>query len=390
MAASKANPGGQLPIDQIVGRDDLAQQAWDYLRTQSLQMTAERRMGKTSLLRKMEAEPPADFLVIFKNLEHVHTAEEFARTVYEDVEKHLGGLKKTARRAKDLLKLLGGAEVGGLFKLPPVITDWKSLLFHAIEDLVKEQDKRRVVFFWDELPYMLDNIRRSSEGTAMEVLDTLRSIRQAHPDFRMICTGSIGLHHVLTALKQQGHANAPMNDVYQFAVPPLGLKDAQELAHRLIAGEKLQCPDPDATAESLAKATDGVAYYIHHVVRNLQATHQLATPETISSSVESQMLDANDPWELKHFRERLATYYGDRSSAAMVILDSVATAPSPMKVDEILNHLRLLAPTFDDREKLIQLLREMDQDHYLQRTASGYVMRYALISKWWRIDRDLN
>lgn len=392
MTASRANPGGHLPVDQIIGRDQLAADAWEFLRRQSLQTTAERRMGKTSLLRKMEAAPPADFLVIFRNLESIHSADQFAQAVYEDVHRHLGGSKKLARRTQEFLRSIGGTEVGGLLKIPDAASrEWKTVLARAIEDLVSEQGNRRLVFFWDELPYMLDNIvRRKEDGpaTAMEILDLLRSIRQQHADFRMVCTGSIGLHHVLTSLKHRGHSNAAMNDVYLLEVPPLAYDDACDLAKNLIRGETLKAPDLEAAAAALATASDGVAFYIHHLIRHLQRNAREISPESVERAVENQLLDANDPWELKHFRDRLKTYYGEEAPIAAAILDAVATASAPIPVDGILNQLRAQI-AFDDRDRLLQLLREMDQDHYLQRRTDGYVMRYPLIARWWRLDRDL-
>jgi hypothetical protein len=52
-----------------------------------------------------------------------------------------------------------------------------------------------VIFFWDELPWMLDNIRAGGDGdrVAMELLDTLRELRQAHPRLRMVFTGCASL-----------------------------------------------------------------------------------------------------------------------------------------------------------------------------------------------------
>jgi len=55
--AMKANPGGQIAIEDVVGRDQLIQTLWDTLEGTSVIMTAERRIGKTSIIRKMNAQP---------------------------------------------------------------------------------------------------------------------------------------------------------------------------------------------------------------------------------------------------------------------------------------------------------------------------------------------
>ncbi|MEZ5602385.1 MAG: hypothetical protein R3F36_16280 [Candidatus Competibacteraceae bacterium] len=42
----------------------------------------------------------------------------------------------------------------------------------------------------------------------MDLLDTLRGLRQTHANLRMIYTGSIGLHHIVTALREEGYVNS--------------------------------------------------------------------------------------------------------------------------------------------------------------------------------------
>ncbi len=52
----RTNPGGQIDPAQIIGRDELIKRLWEILSRQSLVLTAERRMGKTSVVLKMKAE----------------------------------------------------------------------------------------------------------------------------------------------------------------------------------------------------------------------------------------------------------------------------------------------------------------------------------------------
>jgi hypothetical protein len=69
----KANPGGQLQISEILGREQLIEDLWEVLERQSILITAERRIGKTSVIRKMCAEPPAEWVPVLQDLERVHT-----------------------------------------------------------------------------------------------------------------------------------------------------------------------------------------------------------------------------------------------------------------------------------------------------------------------------
>ncbi|MEO8496802.1 MAG: hypothetical protein ABI614_17165 [Planctomycetota bacterium] len=386
----KSNPGGVVPVEGIIGRDELCRSVWNTLDVQSVVITAERRIGKTSLLRKMAAESPAGWVVLSHDLESLHTASDFANGVYKDVEQHLSRWKRTALRARQLLTNVGGVEVGGIIKLPTGhTTPWKPLLTQAIEDLIQEQQDSRLVFFWDEVPFMLQGISaREGEAVAMEILDVLRSLRQKHPTFRMVLTGSVGLHHVIGTLKDQGYSNAPVNDMYEIEVPPLEHGDACELARALIAGEHLATESLDETIDAMAKAADCVPFYIHHIVRQLKISNSLANPQSVAKTVLAQLLDANDPWNLGHYRDRIKTYYPGSEKLVMTILDALALASSPLRTDDI---LQLVSSTieFDDRDRLLDLLRLLERDHYLKRRDGGYTWKFPLIARWWRLDRDL-
>lgn len=53
----RANPGGVLAPEDVIGRSGLIQHIWRVLETQSVVLTSERRVGKTSVIRKMVAAP---------------------------------------------------------------------------------------------------------------------------------------------------------------------------------------------------------------------------------------------------------------------------------------------------------------------------------------------
>src|SRR5947209_14506149 len=101
----KAAPGAQLPIKDIFGREAFIAGLWRVLGANSVRMEAERRIGKTSILHKMEAEPPAGWEPVSLDLEQVHSAAEFAKKVCEKVHERLTGWKKQGRRFLGFLGL---------------------------------------------------------------------------------------------------------------------------------------------------------------------------------------------------------------------------------------------------------------------------------------------
>jgi len=390
----KANPGGQIDIKAVIGRDALIGLIWETIEQQSIVMTAERRIGKTTIIRKMLAEPVAGWVPVFQDLERCHTANEFAMVVYREIHQFLSVKGRTARRAKEWFAAMGGTEIGGFFKLPERVgnSHWKDILVHSIEDLVHENihSGSRLLFLWDEVPFMLANIRdREGEPVAMEVLDVLRSLRQTHSGLRMVITGSIGLHHVITSLKDKNYANSPVNDMVSINVPALELPDAIRLSQELIEGENLGSPETDMTAAVLADEADCFPFYIHHIVKALKIRGLAANSENVKMVVASQLLDDNDPWELLHYRARIQTYYGEDESTVLRILDEIAFSGEPHSVNGLLAMLKS-SSAFDNRERLLRLLSLMVRDHYLSRDPDGcYSYAFPLIRRWWKSHRGL-
>ena len=151
----KANPGGNLDPGQVYGRDRLIELLWDRLDAQSIVINAERRIGKTQILRKMLVEPREGWRPIFRDLEKVHSAQEFAEQVYDNIQQFLG---KAARARNFMQKFFEEHETDHVNMRART---WKKLLTSAVEDLMEASLRERLVFFLDEVPYMLESIRKN-------------------------------------------------------------------------------------------------------------------------------------------------------------------------------------------------------------------------------------
>lgn len=387
----RANPGGQLDPSEVVGRDGLIGQLWRVLDRQSLVLTAERRMGKTSIIKKMDAEAPDQLLTVFHDVEGLRSPLEFAQLVFEDVEKYLSRKERLCERARRFLGEVGGSSVGGVLTLPEVDPrHWKTLLVSTIEDLMEHQD-RTLVFFWDEVPLMLYEIRKQSgEALAMELLDTLRSLRQMNSRLRMVFTGSIGLHNVILSLKRAGHPNSPINDMHSVDVPPLESDDARHLTFLLLDGEKIQVQDRDEVCAGIVAQADHIPYFIHHLVDRMAMQGGAVTPERVRQIMSSFLTDPMDPWHLRHYRERIDIYYEPpMRPVTLGLLDVLSTAEAPLPFVGLFDRLKSQI-TLEDREIALEALSSLQSDHYIVQDMDGaYRFRYSLIQRWWRIHRGL-
>jgi AAA+ ATPase superfamily predicted ATPase len=393
----KANPGGQIDSADIVGRDVVIAELWERLAGQSVLLTAERRMGKTTVVKQMVKESDPMVYSIYRDLEKVVSPAEFVSNILTDISGYQKGTKWIEGLFGKFTKSFAGWQFGNIIKIPETSTDrWKEILENAIEYLMSHplsvddwedgQKGKQMIFFWDELPMMLDNFLKRENGAlvAMEVLDTLRALRQTYPQLRMVYTGSIGLHHVVNKLKDAGYNNAPTNDMYTCDLQPLELDDAIELAEQLLEGENLATTDRAAVAKEISQQVDRFPFYIQHTILKLKSLRQQISPNLVQEQINKALCEPN-PWDMNHYQDRIKTYYRDGSDRiALAILDTLAMATSKLSLEEI----RDRNLPIQDIEVLRTVLRLLRQDGYLiMNVDKTYSFRYGLIQRYWQYQR---
>ena len=393
----KANPGGQIDSADIIGRDAVITELWERLAQQSIVLTAERRMGKTTIVKQMVKEHGLEVFPVYRDLEKVVSPAEFVSNVLTDISNYQKGIKWVEGLFEKFTKNFAGWQIGNIIKIPESSTDrWKEILENAIEYVMKHplfvddwedrQKGKQIIFFWDELPMMLDNFLKREHGAliAMEVLDTLRALRQTYPELRMVYTGSIGLHHVISKLKDAGYNNAPTNDMYTHDLQPLNSSDAIDLATRLLEGENVAITDRSAIATEISQQVDRIPFYIHHSILKLKNLRQQIAPNLVKEQIDLVLCDPN-PWDMNHYQERIKNYYRDGSNEiALIILDTLAVSTIGLNLEQIRD--RNLA--IQDLELLRTVLKLLRQDGYLVMNIDRtYSFRYGLIQRYWQYQR---
>lgn len=379
----KSNPGGEIPPQEIIGREQLIRQIWEILEQQSLIFVGERRIGKSSTLKKMASAANDKMLPIYRDLEGIRTPIEFVEKVWQDLELHLPEEGK-ATKVRNFLSQLQATQFTGFHFTEIAESHWKSLLTFAIEDLVKMQTKQ-VVFIWDEIPHMLENF---TDRSAMEMLDTLRSLRQTYPDIRMIFSGSIGLHHIFKNLQKAGYRNDPTNDMYTIDGQPLTLEDAMKLTINLIEGEKIATFNVEKSARDIAEAVDCIPFYIHHLVNQLKTLKEEVTYSVIINTIEECLHNPLNPWKMDHYRERIDNYYTEEQKPYVLnILDLLAINPPTTftKLWQVLYN----DPATNNKEMARTIIRLLMKDYYLIQTGSIYSFRYRLVQQYWKLSRGI-
>ena len=396
----------QVAPENVVGRGKLIEQIWRRLEKNSLRFTAERRIGKTTVMVKMKAEPKPGYEVLFLELEGIDSPERFTELLLNRIKPLLSNKATAMHWWNGFWAAAGGIEIAGKIKLPDKSKmGWQTMLQKMFEGLSEHQSNKKILLLMDELPYMLQKIAATSQEQktlALTLLDTLRSIRQLHPNLRMVFAGSVGLHHVIADLKAARLASEPVNDMPAIEIHALQESDALILAKRLIKEQKIEISeDEDEFFDRLVALTDAVPFYLEKVCTRLGELEQPVSTDDVEKAVRYQLTTALDPWEMEHFRDRLRIYYSGvvtaadgkeiaKAEIATKLLDALSDVKSPKSIENIWQAVKAKY-ALSDRQFIVNLLRSLALDHYLISDAEKkYSFRFPLIKQWWKLAQGID
>ena len=367
--------GGVVRPENVVGRVREAEEVMASLAGSGAVLVGDRRHGKTSLARVVQqAAATAGAVVVAASAER-ETYGEFVAALATEL------ARLEPMWAQEMAKLRVSLTAG------PLKVERDGRAAAALDDLldrvVARAEGRQVVLFIDEVTILARNLERHDRGAGDNFLHVLRRFRQKHgPAVATVLSGSIGFHHV------SPDAPSTVNDIRKIPVGPIRSDHAAYLAECLLLGEGVHAEGRTALAQAIANAAENIPYYIQHLVaaavtlwRGGQATLQ---PEDVPCLVTRAIEDPTDPWDLKHYRNRLGDYYGPAAHAVGKLLDIYAYADTAFTVDDTLRRLRSEDSQIADRTELVALIERLELDHYLVRTGQSDKFASPLVQRAWR------
>ncbi len=393
--------GGHVPPNRVIGRDSFIRDMWNTLENDSIVLTAERRIGKTSVIYKMYKEPQEGWRPIFQVIEGVRSPEEFISKILDMVTPILSKKGKLLSKTQQFYSSIAGAKLGN-WEIPLIKTNWKKILSLVFEDIIQNFEEK-IVFFWDELPLMISNIKSDhGEKAAMELLDVLRDFRVMDDTgkLRMVYTGSIGLHLVVSELISSGYRNDPTNDMVTYSLGALKKDNALNLARSGIEGlikdnEITLKNNIEEMSKIIAEKTDGIPFYINHVVNGLIKEKMPIDIGSIENVLTELISDPEDKAHFGHYAERIFVYYNFHEKSrelASCILDEISRCAEAQDENTLLNTIKhKIELKNGDISLFKQTLSLLQKDHYLRREDVNelrkYRFQYGIIKKWWLKNR---
>ena len=365
-------------------------------------VTAQRRMGKTSLVRELlrRLDERGEFETVFVDLEDASTAAD-AVVEIGAASLHARGLwtrvkdwvSRSSATAADRIDELGVSELRIKLRAGIDAGRWRTqgdALFASLA-----AGDKPVVLAIDELPILVNRLLKGHdyEITPERRRDTdaflswLRKNGQAHRDrIRLVVSGSVGLEPILEQAELSAHANifAP------FDLRPWDEETSVACLGELAASYGLQIPER-VRQRMFRRLRCGIP---HHVQTFFDKVHEHlrrkdrreATLGDVDSVYSEDMLGVRGQVHLEHYQSRLRMVLGDAGyEVALELLTQAAVSEGRLSDASIDQYEAYRSVTSQASGPQIRdVLHVLEHDGYLTRRNHAYHFVSGLVEDWWR------
>ena len=387
---------GERFFDREAELEALAERVQDGTHTL---LTAQRRMGKTSvvreLLRRLQEDGKCES--IFVDLESAATpagaiAEiAFQSKAAQDTWNRIKGLFSNALPDAEVNTGVPGIDLKVKLRAGVDAGNWRhkgDQIFAALAN-----GDHQVVLALDELPILVnrllkddgDRITAKGKRAADEFLSWLRKNGQEYRQISMILSGSVSLEPIL----QQAGLSAHANIFPAFHLRPWDEKTAVACLDALAKTYDLDLPT--AVCKEMCRRLR--CHIPHHVQRFFDAVHEhlrhadrrTASVDDIAYVYDNEMLGVQGQMDMAHYEERLRMVLGDRAyRVALELLKEAAVAHGRLSSDAIARQRDLQAAD-ESSVQIDDVLHVLEHDGYLAREGDGYHFVSGLLEDWWRV-----
>ena len=365
-------------------------------------LTAQRRMGKTSLVRELlrRLADEERFETIFTDLgDAADPADAIAeigvqsRSAQGAWRRIKSGFADTLRKVSDRVDTLAVADVRVKLRAGIDAENWRQKGEEVFAALAETDQP--VVLAIDELPILVNRLLKGSDHRITperrqavdEFLSWLRKNAQTHQGrICMILSGSVSLEPILRQAGLSAHAN-----IYSpFDLKPWDEETASACLAALAETYDLNL-SPAVRRDMCRRLRCQIPHHVQQFFDNLdidlrRADRREASLEDVARVYAGEMLGARGQLNLEHYEERLRMVLGSEGyPIALEILTAAAVNGGVLGsevIDQYRNHFP--GPAQADAIPIDDLLYVLEHDGYLERKGDGYRFVSGLLEDWWR------
>ena len=386
--------GNVVRNDDFFDREQLLDDLWAILETDSVLLAAPRRVGKTSIMHKLIDSPVPGYRVLFLDGQDYLNAEDLVTDLIIKTGRLFGDAMPFIRRVlTSIEEKIDEVEVWQLkVKLRhEVVGRWREEGERAVREALRHEG--RLLIILDELPVMLHKMvtQGGSDGkqSARDLLDWLRYLR-LNPEFnlrlRQIAGGSIGLPRIASMID----ASHKINDLRQVEVGPLTPDAAAQLAEQLLWSRNVKI-DAASMRALLAKINPPLPIYVQ-IMSSILATEVrkrgvTATPDLVNECYEQRAMSPEFRLCFEDLFERLGRYYTpDEARGARRIIRDLALSDGPLSRSALFMAFREEIGEHAQQSDFEMLLNWLTNDFYIEEIEGGskIAFRDTWLKDWWR------
>ena len=363
-------------------------------------LTAQRRMGKTSLVRETLRRLAAagDVEPLFVDLEDARNPQDAVaeiaaqtRTAQSLWLRIRRGFANTLQQAGDYFDEVGIGEIKAKLRGGIDRGTWKQKgtdLFAALE-----QHEKPVVLAIDELSILVNRLLKGHDylltperiQAADEFLSWLRRVAQEHRNVRLVISGSISLEPILRQAGLSAHANV----FSRLELDPWSESTASDCLAELAAGYEIDIP----ADVRIAMCRMLRCCVPHHVQQFFDCVHEdlrrarrrVATLADAERVYSSDMLGIRGQIDLEHYETRLRLVLGNGAYLTATELLTETAANGGVLTEQSLAQYDAYSRLLNDAGAAIDdVLRVLEHDGYLVGEHGEYRFASRLIEDWWR------
>lgn len=360
-------------------------------------LSAQRRMGKTSLVRELlrRLDESRKFDTVFVDLEAAKDPADAIAEVWNESHRIQGFWPRAGQRMRQFggslrngVESLAAADIQVKLRARVDAGNWRlrgERIWGALA-----QGEKPVVLALDEFPILISRLLKGHDFQATpgrkaatdEFLSWLRKMGQQHQGrVTLIVTGSVGLRPILrqAGLTAQANILVPLeleawhDEVAKECLTSLagsyGVTIPGALCSLICA--RLRCGVPHHVQQFFA--------YLHDHLR--RAGRTLATPQDVEDVYSGTLLSVRGQLDLEHYENRLRTVLGPRNYTTSLELLTEAAVNNGWLLNQTLARYAQRQSEYPELDDVVYVL---EHDGYFTSASRGYRFTSGLLEDWWR------
>ena len=374
--------GPPVEGDDFFGREKeirLANRLLD--RRHSLLLSAPRRIGKSSLAKKLlDEKKKQGWKCVYIDLEETNTEDGFLRLVIDafssnGIWKHV--VSEAAQRLTSVFNKIEKVSIGP-FEFNFGKKEERENLYKNLKELIHHDENTFIVI--DELTLFLGILNKSEDGIekVTYILNWLRSLHQVEKTkIRWLFCGSVGLRNFASSK----NLSYTINDLTEFSLDELDRKEAAGLLFELGKSEEIEMNDVIINY-ILDRLSWNIPYFIQVIFSKLAEDYDGALTYDTVDAAYKKLCSEN---YLSTWSERLGEYQ-EYELPARHILKLLSTQPAGVERNILLDRL-MTGQEPSNVEKvdlaLSKILEMLENDGYIMKNGALRTFRSPLLRDYW-------